>query len=207
MTAEEDLQAELDPRRWLDTGGRVIEHGLPALPKILTYQMSIPVCYWTADSCAVVAFVHFRPSPQDGIMRAMMTIVNYTRDTGEWTTPSSGSFASSSYAFDPVANPSYQRHLDGNAMTYGHTSQQAPTLGRPASTAFGYVAPEVRYLAVIQGGRQDRRELQSHFGAWIVCTEWPGTFDVAAFDNQGELLTRLEHPFPRLRARRRDSER
>jgi hypothetical protein len=58
----------------------------------------------------------------------------------------------------------------------------------------------VKYLAVIQNGRLDYRPLRSHFGAWAVCVEKPGIFDVAAFDSNGKLLKCLEHPFPLHRA-------
>lgn len=125
------------------------------------------------------------------------------RDRG-WTAPTSGSFFYSSYAFDPVADPGYAGHLDGNALTYGRltTYTDNPEPGEPASIALGYVGRQVTHLALIQDGRQDYRRLQSHFGAWMICTEQPGIFDVAAFDNRGLLLSCLEHPFPLARLRR-----
>ena len=60
----------------------------------------------------------------------------------------------------------------------------------------------MKYLAVIQDGQRDYRPLQSHFGAWAVCVEKPGIFDVAAFDGHGKLLKCLEQPFPLDRLRR-----
>jgi hypothetical protein len=197
MTASIPLPPELDPRYWLRTGASVIERGLPELPDVLSYQMSIPICQWKASRCAVVMFLQFHRSSLDSRMRAMTSIVTYSRDRDSWTTPMSGSRSWQSYAFDPIATPSYSGHLDGNAITYGQTTQHNnPGPGQPASTAHGYVGPEVKYLAIIQDGRQDLRPLQSHFGAWIACTEQPGTFDVAAFDRQHALLARLAHPFP-----------
>jgi hypothetical protein len=88
-------------------------------------------------------------------------------------------------------------------MTYGVFREgDSHEPGRPASSALGHVSPDVKYLAVIQDGQQDRRPLQSHFGAWTVCVEKPGTFDVAAFDSDGKLLKCLEHPAPFPRHRR-----
>jgi len=37
----------------------VLEHGLPALPETLSYQMALPVAYWKADKCAVVLILRF----------------------------------------------------------------------------------------------------------------------------------------------------
>jgi hypothetical protein len=43
MMSEPELPADLDPRYARRTGASVIERGLPELPEVLTYQMSIPV--------------------------------------------------------------------------------------------------------------------------------------------------------------------
>jgi hypothetical protein len=45
-------------------------------------------------------------------------------------------------------------------MTYGEFAESdSHEPGQPASTAVGYISPAVRYLAVIQDGRQDFRRL------------------------------------------------
>lgn len=100
------------------------------------------------------------------------------RDRG-WTAPTSGSFFYSSYAFDPVADPGYAGHLDGNALTYGRltTYTDNPEPGEPASIALGHVGPQVTHLALIQDGRQDGRRLQSArimmFARVLVPTAYP----------------------------------
>jgi hypothetical protein len=87
------------------------------------------------------------------------------------------------------------RDLGGNPMVSGGLSQaREVTPGRPASIATGRAAPEVRYLAVTQDGREDRRLLESHFGAWVVCTEQPGPFTVTGLDAAGTVLASLPHP-------------
>ncbi len=78
-------------------------------------------------------------------------------------------------------------------MVYGGTAEAGrPVPGYPAMVVAGRAAPEVRYLAVIQDGQEDRRPLESHFGAWVVCTERPGPFQIAGFDEHGTLLARLD---------------
>ena len=82
-------------------------------------------------------------------------------------------------------------------MVYGGASQAAETVpGYPAFIADGRAAPGVRYLAVIKDGHEDRRPLESHFGAWVVCTEQPGPFDVAGLDATGTVLASLPYPSP-----------
>jgi hypothetical protein len=199
-----ELPAELDPRHWLQAGAEVIENGLSELPSRLTHQMSIPIAYWSAECCAVVAFMQFRRDYDTGQVWAATCTVPYAREDGQWVPPRHSVFYWQSYAFDPVTDPGCDRHLDGNAMTYGAVGENAGhEPGQPASVTLGHVSPAVRYLAVIQDGRQDYRPLQSHFGAWVVCLEQPGIFDVAAFDSDGSLLACLEHPFPFTRHLRR----
>ena len=41
---------------------------------------------------------------------------------------------------------------------------------------------------MIQDGSEDRRPLESHFGAWVVCTEQPGEFEVAGLDQEGNVV-------------------
>lgn len=204
-TGTGELPAELDPRRWLRTGAEVIEHGLPELPAQLTHQMSIPMCCWAAECCAEVTFMRFHPHPEDGHMAAITTTVPYARHDGRWVPPQGNQYHFSSYAFDPVTDPDYDydRHLDGSPMTYGRfRGGDSHEPGHPASSALGHVSPAVKYLATIQDGHLDYRPLQSYFGAWAVCVEKPGTFDVAAFDGDGKLLQCLEHPSPLNRPRR-----
>ena len=166
MTSKQELPTELDPRHWLQAGAHVIENGLPELPETLSHAMSIPICYWSAGCCAVVTFMRFLPHPQGGHIRAMTSTVPYRREGDRWAPPDGRTFIWQSYAFDPVTDPGFDQHLDGNSMTYGNVAERdSHQPGQPASTALGHVSHAVRYLAVIQDGRQDYRPLQSHFGA------------------------------------------
>jgi hypothetical protein len=168
--------------------------------------MWIPLCYWVSGCCGVVAFMFFWPDHKDGHMLATTTLMHYTREDGRWMPPQSNQFFghSNNDGFDPLADPDYSHHLDGSTMTYGQFSpRDSHEPGQPASTAFGHVSPEVKYLAVIQGGEYDYRPLHSHFGTWIVCVEKPGPFEVAAFDSNGKLLKFLQYPPPGYRPHRR----
>jgi hypothetical protein len=55
------------------------------------------------------------------------------------------------------------------------SSAADPAPGYPAIIAVGCVAPSVEQIALTQDGHEDRRPLESHFGAWIVCTERAGS--------------------------------
>jgi hypothetical protein len=203
-----ELPPELDPRHWRQTGARVLEHGLPDLPASLTYQMWIPLCYWTGECCGVVAFMFFSPDPEDGHIRPLTTLMPYSREGDRWVPLPGNIFAAGGIndGFDPVIDRDYSRHLDGSTMTYGtFAPRDGHEPGRPASTALGHVSQEVKYLAVIQDGRQDYRPLQSHFGTYLVCVEKPGPFDIGAFDRDGKHLETLQHPSPMYRRHRNPS--
>ena len=193
MTSEQELPPDLDPRHTRRTGARVIEHGLPGLPEVLTYQMSIPVACWRAPSCAVVLFLRFQP--RDGKFWPKMTMGTYFLDRDGWT--AHRMWAGTSWSHDPIARPGALRDLAGKTIgSSGVASTQQPGPGYPAAVAAGRVAPAVKQIALVQDGHEDRRPLESHFGAWAVCAEKPGPYDVAAFDEHGVMLATPQHPFP-----------
>ena len=171
------------------TGIEVLERGLPPLPDKLTYQMSIPVAYWTATRCAVVLFLNFHRMNNEWATLAIMA--TFTRDGGTWASPEYWSGTGGSN--DPIANPGDLRDLDGNAMvTGGGSYSDTPTPGIPAVIVHGRVAPTVTGIGLIQNGHEDRRPLESHLGAWVVCTEQPAPFRVTAYDNSGDMLADIK---------------
>jgi hypothetical protein len=58
----------------------------------------------------------------------------------------------------------------------------------------GHAGPSVATVALIQDGREDVRPLESHFGAWVVCTEQASPLQVDGRDADGEVLVRISHP-------------
>jgi tetratricopeptide (TPR) repeat protein len=188
------LPPRFNPRNMVRTGLDVLDHGLLPLPDVLTYDMALPVAYWTAEQCAVVLILRFI-SHRPGEPTPAALPVTYSRaPDGTWQAPAHTYIVGGSFSHDPIANPGSQRHLGGNAMVYGSTRQATQvTPGQPAFIATGSAAPEVRYLAVVKDGHEDRRRLESHFGAWVVCTEQPGPFDVAGLSESGDVLARLPH--------------
>jgi hypothetical protein len=126
--------------------------------------MAIPVAYWVASQCAVVLFLMF---PRHGRQRDPMIMhATYSRTGAGWTRDpySSGTF----FDHDPIARPGDMRDLGGQPMTSGgsmHLREQPPP-GYPAAVVTGRVDPAVTQIALIQGGHEDRRPLQSHYGAW-----------------------------------------
>jgi hypothetical protein len=193
MTSEPELPPDLDPRHTRRTGANVIKHGLPPLPEVLTYQMSIPVAYWTASSCAIVLFLRFQQ--WDDKVTPNVTMGTYFLEGERWV--AHRMWAGKSWPHDPVAKPGSLRDLAGTAIgSSGGASAEQPEPGYPAAVVAGRVAPTVRQIALTQDGHEDRRELESHFGAWVICTEKPGPFHVAAFDDHGVLLSaalRFDH--------------
>jgi hypothetical protein len=46
----------------------------------------------------------------------------------------------------------------------------------------------VKYLALIKDGSEDVRPLESHFGAWVICTEQLSSIEVDGRDADGHVL-------------------
>ena len=189
------LPPELDPRHWRQTGAQVLDHGVPDLPAQLTSQMSIPLCSWAAETYGAVVFMLFLPDPQDGQQRPSVTLMTYTRHNGGWIAPPGNTLSSwgSNDGFNPLTDPHNRPPLDGSHMTRA-SSTMHESGGQHASIIEGHVSPDVKYLAVIQDGKQDYRPLRCHFGYYVVCPDKPGPFDVAAFDSHGKLLSFMSYP-------------
>lgn len=186
-----DLPAEFDPRNMARTGIQVLERGLPPLPETLTYDMAIPVAYWKAEQCAVVLVLRFSSHGGDEPDAIEMQFTYSLAQDGSWIPPQHA--VGGSFGYDPLASPDgWHYGLDGQAIVTSGGSQAATiTPGHPARTAVGQAAPEVKYLTLIKDGQEDRRPLDSHFGAWVVCTELPGPFEIAALDANGTRLATL----------------
>ena len=60
----------------------------------------------------------------------------------------------------------------------------------------GRVGPTVTHLVLVQDGREDRRPLDSRFGAWVVCTGQASPFQIIALDENGSELGRLDESIP-----------
>ena len=188
------LPPEFNPANMIRAGITVLEHGLPPLPEVLTYEMAIPAACWKAGQCAVVLILSFARHGGDQPVPTAMQVVYSRGEDGRWVPPAHVS--GSSFHRDPVRSRESTQDPDGSPMAYGGSSQaREATPGRPAFIATGSAAPEVKYLAVIKDGHEDRRPLESHFGAWVVCTEQPGPFEVAGLDANGTVLASLPHPF------------
>jgi hypothetical protein len=183
----------------------VLENGLPDLPDELDYQMSIPVAFWTAASCAVVLFLEFsRDADADAGILPRVMMMTYARDGNLW----SGHYyhGGVGWSHNPIADPHSMRDLDGRAIVQGGGSfSDSPAPGRPAAVVVGRVRPDVTHLALLQDGREDRRALRSYFGAWVVCTQLWSPYQINALGADGAVLASLHGP-PRLPSRAASSE-
>jgi hypothetical protein len=188
----------LDPRWMNRVGSTVLENGLPPLPGVVDYSMSIPVAFWTAAETAVVLFLRFSRS-DDGTFSPVVMMMQYTRHASTWS--AHRHVAGVGWSHDPVAYPHDTRDLDGRAMVIsggGYTDHPAP--GQSAAMAVGRVGPAVTQIALIQDAAEDRRPLQSHFGAWVVCVERWSPYQINALGNNGDVLASVSGP-PRLPTR------
>lgn len=171
------------------TGIAVLENGLPPLPDVLTYHMAFPVACWRARHHAVVLFLRFHRHRREWEPVAVMA--RFSQEQGQWKANSHWPFTG--FSHDPIADPGHLRDLRGRAMVVsGGGRKDAAAPGQLAATWHGRAAPSVKQIALIQDGHEDRQPLNSHFGAWIVCTEQPSPFHITAFDQNGTVLADIE---------------
>jgi hypothetical protein len=195
MSQPPDMPPEFDPRWKHQTGIAVLETGLPALPDVLDYRMSIPVASWTAASCAVVLFLGFSRDG-DGTVSAVAMMMTYARDGDRWSVHSHRGGVG--WSHDPVAGPQGRRDLGGRAIAGGGGAfTDSPAAGHPAAVVAGRAGPGVRHIALVQDGHEDRRALRSYFGAWVVCTERWSPYRINALNKNAAVLASLQGP-PRL---------
>jgi DnaJ-domain-containing protein 1 len=186
---------EFDPKNMRRTGIDVLDHGLPALPQTLTHQMAIPLAYWTASQNAVVLFLQFDRARNEWDPLAVMA--TFTRERGQWTA-ASGHWHGTGF-HDPFTDPGDRLGLDGQPIVIsGGSHSDQPVPGRLAGIWHGTAAPAVRQIALIQDGHEDRRPLDSHFGAWIVCTEHSTPCNVTALDQNDAVLGSIQLAEPPL---------
>jgi hypothetical protein len=86
--------------------------------------------------------------------------------------------------------------MDGPSSRAENCWSSRPAPGEPAMVEHGRVGPAVTQIALIQDGHEDCRPLESHFGAWVVCTEQASPFQVAALDKNGTVLASIEESSP-----------
>src|SRR6266567_1697649 len=106
---------ELDPRHKSRIGLSVLEEGLPPLPALLDYSMSVPVAFWTARVNALVLFLQFSRLP-DGRFQPMAKMKRYARNGNTWN--ADRWVTGVSWSHDPIAYPQDTRDLGGRAMVH-----------------------------------------------------------------------------------------
>src|SRR5215471_13872420 len=197
MGDDSGLPPHLDPRQRKRTGIEVLDHGLSALPEVLTRQMSVPVAFWKATSCAVVLFLRYSrvyfPGDDDVTFHPRATMGTFYRQADRWA--AHNWWGGTGWSHDPVADPGSLRDLDGHAITgSGGSHNPSPPPGCPASVLTGRASPAVTHLALVQDDREERRELQSHFGSWVVCIETWSPYQINALDETGAVLGCITGP-------------
>jgi len=179
-----ELPAEFDHRNMARTGVALLEHGLPALPDELTHRMAVPMAYSTARESAAVLFLRFHRHRRT--WEPMATMATFTRQDGQWRADTH--WLGTGF-HDPFTDLGGLHGLGGEAIVHSGSSS-----GDGGTILHGIAAPAVKYLALTQDRHEDRRPLDSQFGAWIVRTDKPGPFRVAAIDENGSSLDESSRP-------------
>jgi hypothetical protein len=163
---------------------------------VLSYEMSVPLAFWKATGCAVVLFLGYSRLDDDGTVHPRVVMGNFYREGEEWA--ARPWWGGTGWSHDPVADPGSLRDLDGQAVVGGGGGfNPEPNPGFPAAVVTGRVSPAVTHLALVQGDVEDRRELRSHFGGWVVCTEKWAPYEINALDETGAVVGCITGP-PRI---------
>jgi hypothetical protein len=196
VSDESRLPPHLDPRHTKETGLQVLDHGLPELPDVLTHQMSVPLAFWKATTCAVVLFLRYSGPDEEGRRHPSVGMRTFYREGERWD--AHPWWGGTGWSHDPIVRAGSLRDLDGQAITGGSGSHNPdPLPGYPAAVVAGRVSPAVSHLAVVQDDVEVRRKLRSHFGAWVVCTETWSPYEINALDETGAVLGCITGP-PRI---------
>jgi hypothetical protein len=178
-----DVPAEFDPRNMAANGIAVLEHGLRPLPAKLSRHMAAPMAHWIAGDKAVVLFLRFHRHRRTWRPLALYTwdptavMATFTRQDGAWEADQHWHGTS---FHDPFTDPGGLRGLDGRILVYSGSSR-----GDSGTILHGIASSDVKHLAVVQDGHEERRPLENHFGAWVIRTTKPGPFTVAAIGKNG----------------------
>jgi hypothetical protein len=161
--------------------------------------MAIPVASWTAEHCGAVLILQFRPRGRTH--EAHLNVLAFTRTDTSWARQNAASGGThfltmgTGHGYDPIANAGSWPDMRGTIMFASGRTYARPTApGLPALLLHGHAAPAVKSIALIQDGREDVRPLESHFGAWVICTEYDSPLQVEGRDADGKALARISHP-------------
>ena len=191
----DSLPPQFDPRNVVRTGIAVLSHGLPDLPDPLSYLMAIPVSCWTAQHCGAVLFLQFRPRGRTHDAR--LAVFAFAQAATGWAYSGAPAFVTMGVGrgYDPIASSGSWPDMRGTTMFASGTTYARPqSPGFPALMLHGHAAPAVKSIALIQDGREVVQTLESHFGAWVICTEHESPLQVEGRDAHGKALARISHP-------------
>ena len=113
----------------------------------------------------------------------MALMATYARDGDGWS-------------HDPITDPGGTADLGGRSIAGGGsgTFTDRPLPGHPAYVVTGRVSAAATAIAVIQDGHEDRRDLHSHFGALVICTEQPVPYQINALNSAGAVIGSIDGP-------------
>jgi hypothetical protein len=189
MGAERHLPVHVDPRFSRQTGVDILRSGLPDLPESLSYDMTLPVASWKDGSCGAVLFLSFNVFGDFATPTAIMGA--YRRDSGGWSARKD--WVLTGWSHDPVREGgSYEDFEASSIVVSGYSISPGLAQGYPRVIAIGHAAREVATIAVIQNGRDTRQNMNSHFGAWIICCQQASPYRIMALDAQGNILGSID---------------
>jgi len=176
------------------SGLKVLENGLPHVPRQFNSEMAIPIACWEGPKWAAVLFLSYAKN-DDGhaTPRAIRGI--FRRDETNWVPLEH--WSGSGWSHDPLVDADSISDLGGRCIYVSGGSYGEPPLeSHPAIVMNGRHSPVVKTIAVTQNGLTQSVAANGLWGAWIVSlTEW-APYKVAALEKDGSELQIIEGPTP-----------
>ncbi len=173
-------------------GLRVLQAGLPEMPRQLTSESVVPIAEWKSAQLAAVLFLRYSKN-DDGALSPGVTRGIFRHEGENWVPLNH--WTGSGWTHNPMANPDSNSDLDGrHIQVEGGSFGDQPLGGQPAIVVNGRHSPGVKSISVTQNQATLTAPANGHWGAWIVClAEW-APYTIATFDEKGVVLSILRGP-------------
>ena len=175
-------------------GLKVLEDGLPHVPRQFNSEMVIPVACWEGSKWAAVLFLRYAKD-DDGLAIPRVIRGIFRRDETDWVPLEH--WSGSGWSHDPLVNADSNSDLGGRCIyVSGGSFGERPLEGHPAIVINGRHTPDVKTIAVIQNGLTQSVPANGLWGAWIVSLTESAPYKVVALDKDGSELQMMEGPTP-----------
>jgi len=175
-------------------GALALDHGLPALPEEFNRSTVLPLACWQTPSFALVIFLGYMSPDSETGLHPEVWQCEYERVDDEWRR--SSNFSGSAGWFGAEGPPGTSDGMEGNAVMAGGWLKNPMASDRVEVVVWGWQAPDVDQVSLVQGDERAIREERGHYGTWVIGSERGDPWKVEAHGRSGKLLGSYRHHGP-----------